>query len=310
MNVLQDLLAQLKGLINLPIFTLGDTLFTLWSLLYILILLVLLAYLSGKLKRWVVYQLLARSNIDIGVRQATGSIVRYIVIGIGLMVILQSAGIDLSALTLLAGALGIGVGFGLQNITNNFVSGIIILFGRPIKVGDRIEVNHVVGDVIHISPRATTVVTNDNIAMIVPNSEFIASTVTNWSYTDRKVRFNIPVRASYRSDPERVRALLMEVAEAHPGVLGEPAPDVLLDGFGDSALHFILRVWSQRYTSRPGMLRSELNYAIIKRFGEEGIEIPFPQRDIHIRNGSEGAEGNDPRSTRNSEKQREGKGPG
>lgn len=294
MNVLQDLLARLKGLINFPIFTLGDTLFTLWSLLYIVILLMLLTYLSGKLKRWVVYQLLATSNIDIGVRQATGSIVRYIVIGIGLMVILQSAGIDLGALTLLAGALGIGVGFGLQSITNNFVSGIIILFGRPIKVGDRIEVNDVVGDVIHISPRATTVVTNDNIAMIVPNSEFISSTVTNWSYTDRKVRFSVPVGVSYRSDPERVRALLLEVAEAHAGVLGEPAPDVLLDGFGDNALNFVLRVWSQRYTSKPGVLRSELYYEIFKKFREEGIEIPFPQREIHIRN--EGAEAKGDRS--------------
>ncbi len=291
MNVLQDFLERFRSVINFPIFTLGGTLFTLWSLLYIVALLAVLFYLSGKLKRWVVDQLLSRSNVDIGIRQATGTIIRYIVVGIGFLAILQSAGINLSALTIIAGALGIGVGLGLQSITNNFVSGIIILFGRPIKVGDRIEVNDVVGDVINISPRATTVVTNDNIAMIVPNSEFISSTVTNWSYTDRKVRFSIPVPVSYRSDPERVRALLMEVAEAHPGVLGEPEPDVLLDGFGDSALNFVLRVWSQRYTSRPGVLRSELNYAIIKKFREEGIEIPFPQRDIHIRDGGAEAKG-------------------
>ncbi len=181
---------------------------------------------------------------------------------------------------------GIGIGFGLQNITNNFVSGLIILFERPIKVGDRIEVGNVAGDVVNISARATTVVTNDNIAIIVPNSEFTSSTVINWSYTDRDVRFNIPVGVSYSSDPEVVGKLLLEVAHDHAGVLKEPKPDVLFEEFGESSLNFVLRVWTRDYTTRPGVFKSELNYRISKKFKEHGIEIPFPQRDIHIRSGS------------------------
>jgi small-conductance mechanosensitive channel len=286
MEPLRRFLGQIKQFLDIPLFTLGETPFTLWSFLYLMILLVLLFYLTGKLKKWIEEQLLASKGVDIGVRQAAGSIVRYLVISIGFLIILQTAGIDLSTLTILASALGIGVGFGLQNITNNFVSGLIILFERPIKVGDRIEVGNVNGDVMRISPRATTILTNDNIAIIVPNSEFISSTVINWSYITRDVRFNFPVGVSYHADPEIVRKLLLDVALDHPGVLKDRKPDVLLQEFGDSSVNYVLRVWTREYTDRPGVLRSELNYAISKKFKEHGVEIPFPQRDIHIRSGA------------------------
>jgi len=256
------------------------------TLLYLIVLGVLLVYLTGKIRQWITERVLARANVDIGVRQAVGSIIRYGFIAVGFAIILQTAGIDLSALTVLAGALGIGVGFGLQNIANNFISGLIILFERPIKVGDRIDVGGVSGDVVEISPRATTVVTNDNIAVIVPNSEFISARVTNWSYTNRDVRLNFPVGVSYKSDAEQVRRALLEVATAHAGVLKQPPPDVLLDEFGDSSINFNLRVWTRQYTTTPGVLRSEINYAILKKFHEENIEIPFPQRDLHIRSGT------------------------
>jgi small-conductance mechanosensitive channel len=234
---------------------------------------------------WVVTRLLARSKIELGVRLAVGTIIRYLVIIVGMIVILQTLGIDLSALTILTGALGVGVGFGLQHITNNLVSGIILLFERPIKVGDRIEVGGVLGDVVRISPRATIIVTNDNITVIVPNSEFITGRVTNWSYIDRDVRFHIPVGVSYHSDPEEVRRLLLTVAGAHPGVLKQPEPDALFQEFGDSSLKFVLRVWTRDYITTQGVLRSELNFAISRMFKEHGIEIPFPQQDLHIRSG-------------------------
>ena len=285
METLQEFLVQLRAWLDIPLLPVGSTRFTLWMLLYLLVLIALLVYVTGKLKTWMVERLLARTRIDIGVRQAVGSIFRYVIVAIGFMIILQTAGINLSALTVLAGAFGIGVGFGLQNITNNFVSGLIILFERPIKVGDRIEVGNVTGDVVKISPRATTIVTNDNIAIIVPNSEFISSQVINWSYTNRDVRLNFPVGVAYHSDPELVRKALLEVAADHPGVLKERNADVLLQEFGDSSLNFILRVWTRDYTTTPGVLRSELNYAICKKFKEHGIEIPFPQRDLHVRSG-------------------------
>lgn len=285
MEALREFLVQLRDWLDIPLIPIGGTRFTLWMLLYLLVLFALLVYVTGKLKGWMVERLLARTRIDIGVRQAVGSIFRYVIVAIGFMIILQTAGINLSALTVLAGALGIGVGFGLQNITNNFLSGLIILFERPIKVGDRIDVGSVTGDVVKISPRATTIVTNDNIAIIVPNSEFISSQVINWSYTNRDVRLNFPVGVAYHSDPELVRKTLLEVAAGHPGVLKDRNADVLLQEFGDSSLNFILRVWTRDYTTTPGVLRSELNYAICKKFKEHGIEIPFPQRDLHVRSG-------------------------
>jgi small-conductance mechanosensitive channel len=285
MDALQELSGLIKGWVNITLFEIGTAPVTLWTIVSLVVLFVLLLWLTKQLKNWIVLSLLANSRIDIGVRQATGSIVRYIVIAIGFVVILQTVGIDLSTVTVLAGALGIGVGFGLQTITNNLVSGLILLFERPIKIGDRIEVGQVTGDVVEISARATTVITNDNIAIIVPNAEFISSKVTNWSYTTRDVRFNFPVRVSYREDPEAVRKLLLEVAGSHPGVLQERKSDVLFQEFGESCFQFILRVWTRDYTDRPGVLRSELNYAISRKFREHGIEIPYPQRYIHIKDG-------------------------
>ncbi len=293
MTMIQSFLSQLRDFLNIPLFSLGNSQFTFWSVIYIILMVFLLFYLTDKMRRGIVQGLQKKKNIGIGISEATGSIIRYVVISIGFLMILQSAGIDLSALTVLAGALGIGVGFGLQNITSNFVSGIIILFERPIKVGDRIEVNEVLGDVVNISPRATTIVTNENISIIVPNSEFISSAVINWSHTDRLVRRSIPIGVSYGADPEVVKEVLMQVAESHPGVLKNPDPQVLLDEFGDSSLNFLLRIWTDTYTERPIILRSELNYMIFKKLKENHIEIPFPQRDLHIRSGliREDAEG-------------------
>jgi len=203
---------------------------------------------------------------------------------IGFMIIFQSAGIDLSTITVLAGAMGVGIGFGLQNVTNNFVSGLIILFERPIKVGDRIEVGETAGDVVNISMRATTVVTNDNISVIVPNSDFISSRVINWSHNDRNVRFGVEVGVSYNEDPEKIKDILLSVADDNSAVLKNPKSDVIFTEFGDSSLNFNLRVWTTELIQKPHTLRSQLYFEIFKRFREEGIEIPFPQRDLHIKN--------------------------
>jgi small-conductance mechanosensitive channel len=273
-----------------PVFPLGKQDVTLASLLYLVISLILLFYLSAKFRSLLQNKILARYNMDIGIRQAISTIVRYVVLVVGLVIIIQSAGIDLSFLAILAGALGVGIGFGLQNITNNFVSGIVILIERPIKVGDRIELTNpagetINGDVINISARASTILTNDNIAVIVPNSNLISSTVINWSYNDSRVRFRFPVGVHYKEDPEKVRKLLVEVALDNHAVLKTPPPDVQFSGFGDSSLDFLLRVWTTKYTHRPGYLKSELYYAIHKKFKEHNIEIPYPQRDLHLRTG-------------------------
>ena len=279
-------LERIKDYFEIPLFTLGLTQVTLLTIIYLIVFTILLFYLSGKLRKWVVEQLLPRTRMELGARQATGTIIRYFVIAIGFAVMLQTAGIDLTALNVMAGAVGIGLGFGLQNITNNFISGIIILFERPIKVGDRIVVGDVEGDVVRISGRSTTVVTNDNITIIVPNSRFITENVVNWSHVDRKVRFRIPVTVAYGSDLALVERLLLEVAAANPDVLEKPAPGVRLMEFGESGLGFELRAWSTTLIHRRGLLTSDLNLAIYRKFTEHGIEIPYPRRELIIRRGS------------------------
>ena len=285
MDRITDVAVAVWNALNFSLFQLGDTQVTLWTFTYVTLLFVALIVVSGQLKRWVTRSLERVSDVDKSIHQSIATIVRYVVIAVGVIIIVQSAGIDLSALTLLAGAAGVGIGFGLQNIINNFVSGLIILFERPIKIGDRVDVGSVHGDVVSISARATTVITNDNIAIIVPNSEFISSRVTNWSYQDRKVRFDIPVGVSYSCDPDVVTQLLIEVANKHDGVLATPKPTVLFEEFGDSSLNFALQVWTRQYATLPRVLRSELNYAIARIFKENDVEIPFPQRDVHVRSG-------------------------
>ena len=288
METIKEFYLSVKEFLEHPLFSLGKSEVTLSAILYLFISIFLLFFLSGKLKKLLQNRILVKYNVELGVRQAISTILRYIFVVAGLVIIFQTAGIDLSFITILAGALGVGIGFGLQNITNNFVSGIVILLERPIKVGDRIEVDtpageKLNGDVIDISARATTILTNDNIAIIVPNSNLITSPVINWSYNDRKVRFNFVVPVHYDEDPELVRKLILEVANENEGVLKNPVPDVLLDEFADSSINYILRVWTTNYIQKPGLLRSQLYYAIAKKFKEHNITIPYHQLDLYVK---------------------------
>ena len=161
----------------------------------------------------------------------------------------------------------------------------MILAERPVTIGDRVEVAGIAGQVEHIRARSTVVRTNDNIMMIVPNTKFIDSTVTNWTYGDRRVRFRIPVGVAYGSDVAKVRESLLGVADENPHTLKEPEPTVFLEQFGDSSIDFKLMVWSSEMSDRPSRYRSDLNFAIAEKFREVGIEFPFPQRDVHIKDG-------------------------
>ena len=275
---------EIKDFLSVHLIDIGNTSITLWTLLYFIFLAWLLFFVTAKIRKWMVYKVLSQSKVELGVRLAVGTIIRYGVLVLGLIIVIQTVGINLSTITILAGALGVGIGFGLQNVTNNLVSGIIILFERPIKVGDRIQVGDVFGDVVSISMRSTTVVTNDNISVIIPNSEFISSTVINWSHNDRNVRFNIPVGVAYKEDPEKVKQILLDVAKNDEGVLKDPKPYVLFEEFGDSSLNFNLQIWTSSYITTPAILKSKLYFEIFKKFKENNIEIPFPQRDLHIKN--------------------------
>jgi len=282
-----EFFALINDILNIKLFSIGDSSLTIGLLITLAISIAVLLFLSEWVKKLLVNRVLKRYRIEKGTRQSVGTIIKYVIVIAGLFSILQTNGIDLSAFGILAGALGVGIGFGLQNITNNFISGLIILFEQPIKIGDRIEVGDISGDVIKISARSTTVVTNDNISVIIPNSKFIDDQVINWSHNENKVRFNFPVGVSYKEDPEKVKAILLQVAKDNPNVLDTPQPDVLFDEFDDSSLNFYLRVWTSEYVNKPKVLKSQLYFEIFKRFSQEGVEIPFPQRDIHIKSGYE-----------------------
>jgi small-conductance mechanosensitive channel len=287
MNNIENFINKLKPIWNFELFNLGDTVFTTRTFLLLIVSLFLLIYVTAKIRKLLVSKIFPRYDMNVGVSQSIATIIRYLLVIIGLFIIFQTSGIDLSAIGLLVGALGIGIGFGLQNITNNFISGIIILFERPVKVGDRIEVDDLAGNIVNISARATTIITNDNIAVIVPNSDLVSTRVINWSHNNRSVRLNFPVGVSYNEEPDKIRKLLIEVADSNAGVLQNPPPDVLFENFGDSSLDFNLRVWTDEYSDKPKVLKSQLYYAIFKKFKEHRVEIPYPQRDLHLRSGFE-----------------------
>src|SRR5437762_4796447 len=258
------------------------------SLLQIFLLIALLIavfWLSSRTKRFLFTRFLVRSGLDRALQHAIAQIAGYAVLIIGIVIVLDNAGIRLGALTVFAGAVGVGVGFGLKNIASNFISGLLILAERPITIGDRIEVAGIVGQVKQIRARSTVIMTNDGIAMIVPNEKFIDSPVTNWTYSDPRVRFRVPIGVAYGSDVNKVREALIAAGRSNSHVLEDPAPSVFLNKFGESAIDFELVVWSSEMSHRPSRFKSDLNFAIEEKLREAGIEIPFPQRDLHIRSG-------------------------
>jgi len=258
------------------------------SLVQIFLLIALLIavfWISSRTKHFLFNRLLTKSGLDRALQYAISQIVSNVVLIVGIIIVLENTGIHLGALAVFAGAVGVGVGFGLQNITSNFISGLVILAERPITIGDRIEVAGIAGQVQQIRARSTVILTNDNIAMIVPNTKFIDSPVTNWTYGDPRVRFRVPVGVAYGSDVNKVREVLIAAAREHPATLSEPEPNAYLEKFGESSIDFELVAWSQEMSYRPRRFKSDLNFLIDKHLRAAGIEIPRPQRDLHIRSG-------------------------
>ena len=213
-----------RGILAQPIFTLGNARITIGAVAYVPVLILALWLVAGGLQRWLINGPLLRTRLDASGRHAAGTFTRYAVLFIGLLVVVQTAGIDLTTLNVLAGALGLGIGFGLQSIVANFIAGLIIMFERPIKLGDRIVVGDTEGDVIRIGARSTTVLDNDGIAVLVPNIKFITENVVNWKYSSNDVRFKIPVSVAYGSDAAKVEAALLAVADADADTCSRTPP--------------------------------------------------------------------------------------
>ncbi len=217
-----------------------------------------------------------------GVPYAISTLVHYALVIGGFLVGIAAIGFDTSRFTIVAGALGVGIGFGLQNVVNNFVSGLILLFERPIQVGDAVELGQLSGEVRRIGIRSSTIRTWDGAEVIVPNGSLISDSVTNWTLSDRSKRIEIPVGVAYGTDPSEVVSLLTKTISQHPEIVALPPPNTLFVGFGDSSLNFLVRGWTAKY-DRWVAIRSELMVAIDRALKDANMEIPFPQRDLHLR---------------------------
>ena len=236
------------------------------------------------LKNVLIYFVFPKSKVGVGARYAILAVLRYVVIAVAAVFALGVIGVDTSSLGWFFGAAGIGIGLGLQDIIGNFISGLIMLVERPIRVGDTVQVGQTMGKVENIRMRGTVLRTFDNTTVLIPNNQMLGERVTNLSHSMHNVRMRIPVGVSYGADPSQVKEILLQTAKDNPRVLEDPEPNVLFDGFGASSIDFFLVCYTSELGGRLG-ISSELRFEIFRRLGEEDIEIPFPQTDLHIRSG-------------------------
>jgi small-conductance mechanosensitive channel len=279
---LESIWLSAADILHFKIFEINQTPVTPLSIVMFLLMMMAFNIFSRLINRVLVKRLLSTLNIDAGMRFTMVRINHYAIMLIGAIVSFQFVGVDLSGLAVIFGLLSVGIGFGLQNITSNFISGLILLFERPIKIGDRVTVTGHDGDVTDINIRSTTIKTLNNISIIVPNSEFISGNVINWSHDNPEIRLDVDVGVSYNSDLEKVLTTLKEIGANHAMTMQKPEPQVLLQSFGDSSWDMQLQVWI-RDGKLHYLVKSDINKEIVRRFREENIEIPFPQRDLHFK---------------------------
>ena len=252
-----------------------------WNLIMAVLILVVTLLVTNLIRRWLTRQVLPNTRLDSGARNSVSAATGYLGVGLGILLALSVVGLDFTNLALVAGALSLGIGFGLRNVVENFAAGLLLLIERPIKVGDWIIVGTNEGTVRHISVRSTEIETFNRASVIVPNSELIATAVTNWTHKNRMAREILKVRVAYGSDTRQVARILTECAEQHPRVLRVPPPVVFFLGFGESALEFELRCFIGD-TDDFVVVLSDLHFAVDQAFRDAGIVIPFPQRDLHL----------------------------
>jgi potassium-dependent mechanosensitive channel len=263
-------------------FHLGDIEITVGRLIFAFVLLYLAMVASWLIRSFLQSAAYRRWNFERGVSDSINMLVHYTFVVIGVVLALAAVGVQLQNFAIVAGALGIGIGFGLQNVVNNFVSGLILLFERPVRVGDTVIVDGEWGTIRKIGLRSTIMLTFDQSEMIVPNADLVAEKVVNWTLTNHTARVIVEVGVAYGSSIEKVLDILQRAGTAHEAVLRDPPPQALFVGFGDSSLDFELRVWVDEIRQRL-VVRSVVLTEIERELGAAGIEIPFPQRDLHLR---------------------------
>lgn len=276
---------SLIGIFITKLFTLSDTSYSILDLLIILglflALLALIRFITNLLRT----RVLQATGINRGSQEVILVTTRYGLIFIGTIILLQASGLDLSSLTIIGSVLGVGIGLGLQDIARNFASGLVLLFERSVQVGDFIQVGEHIGTVERVGARSIVLTTLDSVSIIVPNSRLLAEEVINWTHGNPSARLHIPVGVAYGSDVTKVKASLLQAAAEHPEILRYPQTQVFFTGFGDNSLNFELLVWTSD-PSRQAIITSDLYYRIEEILRKEEIQIPFPQRDLHLRTGN------------------------
>jgi potassium-dependent mechanosensitive channel len=280
-QVSYQIISQLTDTFTQDSVPLGSVPVSILDIFRVLVWILLVAISAQIVSNLLKQRVLQETGINRGVQEAIAVMLRYSLIFIGCMVVLQSSGINLSSLTLLASALGVGAGLGLQNIVKDIGSGLVLVFERPVQVGEFVQVGDQMGTVERIGARSAEIRTLDQVSIIVPNSQFLENRVINWSHRNPISRIRVPVSVAHSSDPEQVRELLLRTGRQHPDVLASPPALVLFRNFGESALQFDLLVWVAQ-PSRQFIIASDLLFMLSKVLREEGIEIPYPQRDVHV----------------------------
>lgn len=275
-----DIPSQIAHVVYYPIATLSGTPVTL-AAMFIALFVFLMFRMVAKVLGYAIREGLKRHGQSEGGAAAVAQIVRYIIVFLGVAVALNTIGVNVNALIAGSAGLLVGVGLGLQNVTSNFVSGLVVLIERPVKKGDEIQIGEVSGTVVEVGLRATRMVTRDEVTMIIPNMELISTRVVNQSVPSTRLRMRVKVGVAYESDVELVRETLLAVAHEHPTVLEDPPPAVRLEGFAESCLDFALLCWIPEAVL-DDEISSDLRFAVLRAFREKGITIPFPQRDLHI----------------------------
>ena len=277
-----------SSLIYQTLFVFGDTRITIFLILTIVFAIILAIKFTNAVQEFLLPVLYERYEVDLGLRASINTFTKYFIITLTVLIALSSIGFDLTSLTVFASVLGVGLGFGLKNVMSNFISGLIILFERPIKVGDRIIIDEMIADVEEIKIRATIVRTRKNERLIIPNAYFLEEKFINRSFLNKELRVSVNVDVAYGSDVELVENLLLESvyelrAEKWPNILDDPKPRIFFENFGDSGLAFSVWFWINSQTDeREFQIPSDLRFRIVKKFEEHEIEIPFPQHDIHL----------------------------
>lgn len=287
LHILGWLPAVLAGLDGVAL-KVGDTRISVLSVIQLVLSLALLWLLALWLSRVIEQRISRSAYVDPGMQVVLIKLSKFALLVLAFLLALNAVGIDLTALAVFGGALGVGLGFGLQRIASNFISGFIVLFDRSIRPGDVISVDQSFGWVQALHARYVVIKDRDGVERLIPNEMLITNEVINWSYSDRNVRLKIPVTISYDNDPEQALALLEQAARANGRVLDEPPPGARLMAFGENGIELELRAWICDPESGMANVRSDINRAIWRLFKEAGIVIPYPQRDLHIRSGLDG----------------------